>query len=124
MKIDHAKKVLNAILEGCEDVDVITALIDKAWQVLNAPTKSIPIVPVRENPGPKTLHVNGRTFRSVKKACEFYEMMGQYTAIVKRLREGAFPKDLFPQESEPRRKMLPTDINYNVTTVADKTFNN
>lgn len=123
MEIEHAKKVLNAMLEGCEDVKVITSLIDLAWEIINEKPKSIPLPPPeKKEAGPKQVHINGRTFRSIKAACQYYNMMGEYTSIVQKLRNGAFPRDLFPSEQEPRRKKLPTDRSGNVKSIADVAF--
>ena len=111
MDLSHAKLVLESILEGCQDVDLVKELIDTAWRLTKDGTKPPPEPEIKpRKPGTLSgVRVNDRTFRSTKAACKFYGMEVQYSTVLADLRSGVHPEDIFPKEPPKPKTRRPID---------------
>jgi len=113
MEITHAKVVLQAILEGCEDQAIIKELIDTAWRLIREePEEEEPVSKLRKLPvknGRMAVTVNGRLFKSVTSACKFYGMEDRYKIVLDDLRKGVHSEDIFPKEAPVKKTLRNTD---------------
>ena len=111
MEISHAKLVLDAILEGCDDEAIIRELIDTAWKLIRDTPKDPPPKKVdgRTRSAKKPITVNDREFRSITAACKFYDMTDRYKTVLNDLEKGVHPEDIFPREKPVRKTLRNTD---------------
>jgi signal recognition particle subunit SEC65 len=81
----------------------------------------IPLEPKQEDlrRGPKGIIVRGVTYKNIRQACKAHGIESNYQMMVRRLREGHSPDDIFPIRPTEQKKTFPSDINGNVIVGSD-----